>query len=120
MKILKRIQDSFKRADFVVAPNKKLKTISAEFKANFGLTLVIYKGAKIADESLTINQLDQKVTTQTTTKGEGLRVKASMKIGAAEDLFMEHYGLKVQIKNQSGTKLLPNEMTIGDAYRAEL
>lgn len=119
MGLLNKIKDSFNRTDFTVAPNKKLKTISADFKANFGLTLVFYKGAKIAEDSLTINQLNNKVSADVTTKGTGLKIKASMKVGAAEDKFKECYGLTVQIKDASGKKLVPNDMTIGDASRAD-
>ncbi len=119
MGIFNSILDNFKNADFDVSPNKKLKTISADFKANFGLTLVIYKGVQIADDNLTINQLNSKVTADVKTQGEGLKIKASMKVGTAEDLFKKHYGLTVQIKDPTGKKLVPNEMTIGNASRTK-
>lgn len=120
MGLLNNILDNFKGADFAVAPNKKLKTISAEFKKNFGLTLFIYKGAKLADDNLTINQLNEKVSAKVTTKGDGLKIKASMKVGAAEAKFKEVYGITVQIKDITGKKFAPNEMTIGEASRTKL
>ena len=49
MGILNNLMDRFKNAEFSVAPQKKLKTISTEFKKSFDLTLVFYKGSKIAD-----------------------------------------------------------------------
>ena len=55
MGLLNNIKDAFNKADFTVAPNKKLKTISADFKKAFDLTLVFYKGAQIADGDLNWN-----------------------------------------------------------------
>ena len=40
MGILNNFMDKFKNAKFTVAPQKKLKTISADFKKSFDLTLV--------------------------------------------------------------------------------
>ena len=47
MGILNNFLDKFKNAEFTVAPQKKLKTISADFKKAFELSLVFYKGVKI-------------------------------------------------------------------------
>ena len=35
MGLLNNLMDRFKNAEFTVAPNKKLKTISADFKKSF-------------------------------------------------------------------------------------
>jgi hypothetical protein len=40
-----------------------------------------------------------------------------MKVGDAEKLFDTHFGVTVQIKK--GGKLVPNDMTIGEASRTE-
>jgi len=117
MKIFNKIKDHFKKADFSVAPNKKLKTISKEFKDNFGVSLVFYKGKKIAEPTLTLNQLNKKVSDKIITKDASLKIKASMKVGDVEKLFKENFGVTVQIKDKSATKLVPNEITIGDASR---
>ena len=50
---------------------------------------------------------------------DGLKIKASMKVGDAEKLFDTHFGVTVQIKDAKGTKLVPNEVTIGQAARGE-
>ena len=55
MGLFDSIKDRFNSAEFTVAPNKKLKTISADFMAAFDLTLVFYKGKQIADGDLTLN-----------------------------------------------------------------
>ena len=60
MGIFNNIIDSFNSSEFSVAGNKKLKTISKEFKNSFELTLVFYKGNMIADGDLTLAKLNQK------------------------------------------------------------
>ena len=102
MGILNNIMDRFKNAEFTVAPQKKLKTISAEFREAFGLTLVFYKGAQIADGDLTLAALNKKTTKDVKTDAGALKIKASMKVGDAEKLFDSHFGVTVQIKDKSG------------------
>ena len=119
MGILNNLMDRFKNAEFTVAPNKKLKTISADFKKAFELTLVFYKGAAIADGDLTLAALNKKTTKEVNAKADGLKIKASTKVGDAEKLFDANFGVTVQIKDESGKKLVPNEITIGQAARGE-
>ena len=88
-------------------------------KKAFGVSLVFYKGAQIADGDLTLNQLNQKTTKQANTKAEDLKIKASMKVGDAEKLFDKQFGVTVQIKDADAKKLVPNEITIGQAARGE-
>ena len=119
MGILNNLMDRFKNAEFTVAPQKKLKTISADFKKAFELTLVFYKGAAIADGDLTLAALNKKTTKEVNAKADGLKIKASMKVGDAEKLFDTNCGVTVQIKDAKGTKLFPNEITIGQSARGE-
>ena len=118
MGLLDKIKDNFTKAEFNVAPQKKLKTLSAEFENSFGVELVFYKGKQIADGALTLKQLNDKTTKTVDTKADGFKIKASMKVGDAEKLFDTNFGVTVQIKKNG--KLVPNEMTIGDAARAEI
>ena len=119
MGILNNLMDRFKNAEFTVAPQKKLKTISADFKKAFELTLVFYKGAQIADGELTLAALNKKTTKDVNAKADALKIKASTKVGDAEKLFDTNFGVTVQIKDANGTKLIPNEITIGQAARGE-
>jgi hypothetical protein len=119
MKILNNILDRFNKVEFTVAPNKKLKTISQEFKTNFDLTLVFYKGNIIADGDLTLAALDKRTSKKAITNASGLKVKSSMKVEEVEKLFDQHFGVTVQIKDRSGKKLVPNEITVGQATREE-
>ena len=119
MGILNNLKDKFKNAEFTVAPNKKLKTLSSEFKNSFGVSLVFYKGAQIADGELTLAALNKKTTKDVHSTADALRIKASMKVGEAEKLFDQNFGVTVQIKDAEGKKLVPNEITIGQAARGE-
>ena len=119
MGLLDKLKDKFKNAEFTVAPQKKLKTISADFKKAFNLSLVFYKGAQIADGELTLAALNKKTTKDVKANADGLKIKASMKVGDAEKLFDTNFGVTVQIKDAEGKKLVPNEITIGQAARGE-
>ncbi len=119
MGLINNIKDRFKNEEFTVAPNKKLKTISADFKKAFGVSLVFYKGVQIADGDLTLNQLNLRTTKEVVYSKTGLKIKASMKVGEAEDLFESTFGVKVQIKDKDAKVLVPNEITIGQAARGE-
>lgn len=118
MGLLNNIKDRFKKAEFSVAPNKKLKTISKDFKEAFGLSLIFYKGNMIAEDDLTLAALNKKTTKEIITNSkEDLKIKASMKIGVVEDMFEEKFGVKVQIKDKAAKILLDNNLTIGNASR---
>lgn len=119
MGLLNNIKDHFNNAEFKVAPNKKLKTISDEFLKNFGCALVFYKGAQIADGDMTLAALDKRTTKDVKKTNAELKIKGSMKVGEAEKLFDQNFGVTVQIKDKTGKKLVPNEITIGQAARGE-
>ena len=119
MGIFNNLMDKFKNAEFTVAPQKKLKTISADFKKAFNLSLIFYKGVQIADGELTLAALNKKTTKDVKSTADGLKIKASMKVGDAEKLFDKNFGVTVQIKDAEGTKLVPNGITLGQAARGE-
>ena len=120
MGIINKIKDNFSSAEFSVAPNKKLKTLSADFKKAFGVNLVFYKGVTIADGELTLNQLNQKTTKNVTTNAEDLKIKASMKVGDVEKLFDQKFGVTVQIKDaKGGNSKAYDKLTIGELARGE-
>lgn len=119
MGLLNNLLDNFKNAEFTVVPNKKLKTISADFKKAFDLSLVFYKGVQIADRELTLAALNKKTTKVVKSTADGLKIKASMKVGDVEKLFDANFGVTVQIKDVKGAVLVPNEITIGQAARGE-
>ena len=119
MGLLDNLKDKFKNAEFTVAPQKKLKTISADFKKAFNLSLVFYNGVQIAEGELTLAALNKKTTKDVKANADGLKIKASMKVGDAEKLFDTNFGVTVQIKDADNRKLVPNEITLGQAARGE-
>ena len=119
MGLLNNIKDAFNKAEFTVAPNKKLKTISADFLKAFDLQLAFYKGQKLADPEMTLAALNSKTTKEVNTNADGLKIKGSMKVGDAEKLFDQNFGVTVQIKDKEGRGCVPNSITIGQAARGE-
>lgn len=119
MGLLNNIKDAFNKAEFTVAPNKKLKTLSADFKKNFNLSLCFYKGSTLADPELTLAALNKKTTKEVDSKADGLKIKGSMKVGDVEKLFDQHFGVTVQVKDKVGKTLVPNSITLGQAARGE-
>ena len=112
---INRISDNFNKESFGVAPQKKLKTISKDFEAAFGLELVFYKGKKIAEGDLTLAKLNTKTAASVNSKAEDLSIKGSMSVKDVERLFHDNFGTKVQIK--SGGSLVSDDLTLGDARR---
>ena len=119
MGLVNNFLDRFNKAEFTVSPNKKLKTLSGEFKEAFGVSLVFYKGNKIADGEMTLKQLDQRTSKEVTTSGASLKIKGNMKVGRVEELFDSAFGVTVQIKDKDGKTLVPNGITVGQAAREE-
>lgn len=119
MGLFNSIKDHFDKGEFGVSRNKKLKSVSADFKKAFDLTLVFYKGNMIAEGDLTLAALDKKTAKTATSESTSVKVKASMKVGDVEKLFDDSFGVKVQIKDITGKHLVPNEITLGQAKREE-
>ncbi len=113
-KLVGGIMDNFKAADIDITGNMKVKSLQKEFKENFGVTLRVYNGVKFADGDKTLGSFKS-----ANTKGEGIRLKAKMKVSDVESAFMNAFGIKVQIADAKDTHLVPNNITIGEARRGE-
>jgi hypothetical protein len=111
--------DRFKSADFDIQPNQKVKTVQAEFKENFGLTLRVFKGKVHADPDLTFAQLNQRTSKDVNWNAEDLKIRANMTIKQVEDMIDTHFGLTVQVANEYDTYCVGNHYTIGQASRKE-
>jgi len=112
--------DNFKKGEMSIAPNKKLRTISRQFKEAFNLSLIFYKGNMIADGDLTLAGLNRKTSKDVkTTSSIDVHIKASMTIEDLENLIEKEYGTKVQIKDADAKVLIPNSRTLGQAARGE-
>lgn len=119
MGLINNLKDKFNKAEFTVAPQKKLKTLSKEFLDAFDLQLVFYKGSVIAEGDLTLAALNKKTTKDVKANADGIKIKGSTKVGDAEKMFDANFGVKVQIKDKAGKICVPNEITIGQAARGE-
>ena len=122
MKILNQIKDSFTSTDFEVEITMKVTDLTKQFKNKFGLSLRVYKGKKLADDGrMTLKTLDER-TTQTSVNFDSnkLKIKATNKIGEDEQLFLNHFGITVQIADIENKKLLDDNLTLGEAKRLNL
>lgn len=122
MKIFNQIKDSFTSTEFEVEITMKVTDLTKQFKNKFGLSLRVYKGKKLADDGrMTLKTLDQR-TTQTSVNFDSskMKIKATHKVLEVENLFLENFGIVVQIADIENKKLLANDITLGDAKRMKL
>ena len=122
MKIFNQIKDSFTSSEFEVESTMKVTDLTKQFKNKFGLSLRVYKGKKLADDGrMTLKTLDQR-TTQTSVNFDSskMKIKATQKVLEVENLFLENFGIVVQIADVENKKLLADDTTLGDAKRMKL
>lgn len=119
MSLFNKIKDSFTSTEFHVESTMKVSELNKKFSETFDLSLRVYKGKALADDGrMTIKSLDQR-TTKSNVKFDSskLKIKATLTVDEVEKLFMNHFGLIVQIADKQNKKLVPNEITLGDAKR---
>ena len=122
MKIFNQIKDAFTSTEFEVEITMKVTDLTKQFKNKFGLSLRVYKGKKLADDGrMTLKTLDQR-TTQTSVNFDSskMKIKATQKVLEVEQLFLENFGIVVQIADIENKKLLADDITLGDAKRMKL
>ncbi len=70
---------------------------------------------------MTLKTLDQR-TTQTSVNFDSskLKIRANQRIFEVESMFLEHFGITVQIADIENKKLLADELTLGEAKRLNL
>ena len=122
MKIFNQIKDAFTSTEFEVEITMKVTDLTKQFKNKFGLSLRVYKGKKLADDGrMTLKTLDQR-TTQTSVNFDSskMKIKATQKVLEVENLFLENFGIVVQIADLENKKLLADDITLGDAKRMKL
>lgn len=84
------------------------------FKEEFGTSVRVYQGRKFADNSSTLASIrkdDAKI------KGN-VEIRGNMKVGNVEKLFLNEYGIVIQIEDQKG-KLADNTVTIASLRNAD-
>ncbi len=116
---ISNLSDRFKAKDFRLAPNKKVRTVMAEFKENYGLSLRVYKGKQFADPEMTLAALNRKTSKDIDATAADMVIKSSMTIGEFEQLIDSHFGLTVQVANEFDTYCVNNKYTLGQASRKD-
>jgi len=98
---------------FLITGQMKVKTLQANFKDEFGLTLRLYDGRSFADGGKTIAQIRSK-------EGSGdLSVKRNMKVGNFEDKLKEEFGIKSQVAGSADGYLCDDDLTLAKALEVD-
>lgn len=88
-----------------------VKSLKRQFTTDFNCTLEVYKGNnQIATDDTKILEL-----AKANYAGGELEIGARSRVGNVENYFKDSFGIKVQIKNSTGTKLADNDMTLTQA-----
>lgn len=120
MKVFNKIKDALNSADFEVDAGMKLAELKKNFMKSFDLTLRVYVGKKLAsDGRMTIKSLDNRLNKNKVDFDAGKKtIRASMKVKEVEKLFLDHFGLTVQIADKADKKLVSDSLSLGDASRS--
>lgn len=98
MSLFNKIVDTFTSTEFEVESSMKVTELTKQFKEKFGISLRVYKGKKLAsDGRMTLKTLDQRTQTSVNFDSEKLKIRATQKVGEVEKLFLNHFGIVVQI-----------------------
>ncbi len=119
MKLFNQIVDTFTSTEFEVESSMKVTELTKQFKDKFGLSLRVYKGKKLANDGrMTLKTLDER-TTQTSVNFDAnkLKIRATQKVGEVEKLFLDNFGIVVQIADIENKNLVEDSLTLGDARR---
>ena len=88
----------------------KVKTLQADFKDEFGLTLRIYKGNQFADANDTLASLRIGDA-----KGGEFSPRKNTQVGNLENKLKELFGIKTQVAGSDDSYLCNNDLTLSAA-----
>lgn len=114
---IKKLTDNFKSADMSISGNMKISSLQSDFRKNFGLYLRVYKGNRFANPDITIAKLNKTSSSKIDTKADDFTLKASMGTKDVENLFMENFGIKVQVAEYYNRHLVSDNLTLGENSR---
>jgi hypothetical protein len=92
----------------------KVKTLRADFKTEFGLTLRVYDGKSFADDDATLASIRKGDN-----KGGEFSPRKNTKVGNLEDKFIELFGIKIQVSGSDDSYLCNNDLTLAGAYEED-
>ena len=98
-------------AELSISGRMMVKTLRADFKKVFSLTLRVYDGTKGADENATLASLARKKDK----KVDDFSASPNMLIGNFEERFEKATGLKIQVASLDDRKLVSNDITLTKA-----
>ena len=85
----------------------KVRTLKAQFKEEFGLTIRVYDGRSFADDDSTLASIRKGDS-----KGGEFSPHINSKIGNFEDRIKDLFGLKIQISGSDNSYLCDNDLTL--------
>ena len=92
----------------------KVKTLRADFKKEFGLTLRVYDGRSFADDDSTLAAIRKGDS-----KGGEFGPRKNTKVGNLEDKIMDMFGIKTQVAGSDDSYLCDNDLTLSGALEAD-
>ena len=92
----------------------KVKTLKAEFKDEFALTLRVYDGRSFADDDVTLASIRKGDS-----KGGEFAPKRNTKVGNLEDKIMDLFGIKTQVAGSDDSYLCDNDLTLTGAVEED-
>jgi len=98
-------------AELSISGGMLVKTLRADFKKAFKLTLRVYDGPKGADENASLASLARKKGK----KVDDFSASPNMLVGNFEQRFEKATGLKIQIASLDDRKLVSNDITLTKA-----
>lgn len=92
----------------------KVKTLQADFKKDFGLTLRVYNGNKHADGGDTLASIRKGDA-----KGGEFSPRTNTKVGNLEDKIKDLFGIKTQVAGSDDSYLCNNDLTLSEALKKD-
>jgi hypothetical protein len=92
----------------------KVKTLRADFKKEFGLTLRVYDGRSFADDDSTLASIRKGDS-----KGGDFGPRKNTKVGNLEDKIMDLFGIKTQVAGSDDSYLCDNDFTLAKALEVD-
>jgi len=92
----------------------KVKTLRADFKKEFGLTLRVYDGRSFANDDSTLAAIRKGDS-----KGGEFGPRKNTKVGNLEDKIMDMFGIKTQVAGSDDSYLCDNDLTLSGALEAD-
>jgi hypothetical protein len=98
-------------AEFTVSGRMSVAKLKQNFKEEFGATLRVYQGVKLADDAATVASLRKKGDVQ---KGStDFKVSSNMQVGTFEQKFLDVFGIKVRVAEKDNRWTLLKSDTLG-------